>query len=200
MSDKLQKTAFHEFKAIADYFRKEGRVVKDAPISIALFVVLIGGMIAGIFEWHYSEEINTQTATIENLKSRNEELQEELKGASPRLAAIQARRIAIRDHLLEMYIAAGPLIGKGMPKNPGDKMPTRDDVMAIKVEAATWEQNTAEWLNKNLGPAAQARFLDVSNMPTYAWLAAYPYDDIMNHLVNERKNLAVLIETSAYDK
>jgi hypothetical protein len=37
-------------------------------------------------------------------------------------------------------------------------------------------------------------------MPIYGWKGDQRYDPMMNKLANERKNLAILIETAAYDK
>jgi hypothetical protein len=102
---------------------------------------------------------------------------------------------------LELYVAAGPLINKHIPINYDDRKGMEEAVASLEREVNQWTEETASFIKTNLGPAAQDRFLDVSNMPIYTWNPNIEgYDQIMNALANRRKNLSLLIETSAYDR
>jgi hypothetical protein len=197
-------------KAIAEYLQKEGRVIKDAPAAYIVGVAILGGVIFAVLDWHYREEIANKDSTIQTQQARIGTLEGELKGASPQLAALEARRAASREHLLELYVAPAELT---KVETPPPDLPynghSSDQIKALvaSVDATTrnWENTTASWLEKNLGPAAKSRFLDISNMPVYSWSLSdignnSELTSILNRVVNERKNLAVLIETSAYDR
>jgi hypothetical protein len=127
-------------------------------------VAFIAVVLYGLLEWHHSSVIANKDSTIENQRTRIAILEGELKGASPQLAAIQARRAASREHLLDMYISAGSLIDRGQP--------TPENLAALgqlEIDIDGWSKQTAKWLDDNLGPAARERFMDVSNMPSFGW-------------------------------
>ena len=202
--------AADDLRIFIEYLRKEGRVIKGAPLAFAVCVLFVAGIAFGFAEWHYNGEIGSKDSTIQNQQSRIAILEGELKGASPQLAALEARRAASRKHLLGMYIAAGPLMRidgpiPDLPENRYGLHVVEDYEKQVTASVDKWEKETSEWIGDNLGPAAQARFLDVSNMPTYVWTFKYGGYNYtlsfqMNRLSNERKNLSLLIESSAYDK
>ena len=192
------------------YARYEGAVIRQAPVAFCLGILVVGALIFFGLEWHNSGVERTKDATIQNQQSHIATLEEELKGAAPQLAALQARRAAIRSKLLEFYVAAGPLMKIDGPEPDLPNKQFSPGVVDNFVQqhlrlVDLWEKQTSEWIGDNLGPAAQARFLDISNMPSFVWsfknLGVNGDLTIqMNRLSNERKNLASLIETAAYDK
>jgi hypothetical protein len=166
-------------------------------------------VVFGFVGWHFSARLDLAHDTIENQKTRIEQLHEELKGVSPQLAATQARRAASRAQLLAYYVGAGSLLRREIPRepvntpNPGPPGLTVANPVAIARlldETKKWEQETADMIERNFGVAAKEKFLDVSNTPTYGWGVSDEYNKAMNILANERKNLSILIESSAYDK
>jgi uncharacterized small protein (DUF1192 family) len=195
---------------LAHHFSREGKVIRGAPGAFTLAICAIGALIYIALEWHHAGETVNKDSTIQNLQSRIGILEGELKGASPQLAAQEARRAAARDQLQKMYIAAGPLMKVGaLPPDLPNGGHSQAQILAFEnqvvAERDEWEKSTADWLEKNLGPAAEARFLDISNMPIYGWyFEGIGVNDklsrLMNRMANERKNLGVIIETSAYDR
>ena len=175
--------------------------IRKAPIAYLVGVAIVGAMIFGGLQWHHGGADTNKDATIENLKSQIAMLTEELKGASPQLAAIHARRVMVREHLLEIYVAAAPLVDRNINKDHQTQ-----DFDKLEIDINEWSKATAGWLEKNLGLAASSRFLDTSYTPIFTWTSPegvlYPQkaNAMMNRLVNQRKNLATIIETAAYDK
>ena len=146
------------------------------------------------------ERVDNLTTANAALQATVGQLQNELKGASPQLAAMQARRAAVRDKLLEFYVAAGPLIDTEISAFGTDKKAMDEEISSLQQHATQWTNETAMFLQQNLGPAARDRFLDVSNMPTYGYPIGGEYMELKNNLANRRKNLSILIETAAYDR
>jgi hypothetical protein len=182
------------------HFRGEGQTIRKAPVA----TIVVWGVLSYGAYWylsaHYAERLdNLATANIA-LQATVGQLQNELKGASPQLAAMQARRAAVRDKLLRFYVAIGPLMGKQFSVSPSDEKLIEEAMIPLMQEALKWSNETAAFIDQNLGPAARDRFLDVSNMPTYGWSGIPPHDKLMNLLSNRRKNLSLLIETAAYDR
>jgi len=186
-----------QIKAVRDYLHDEGQVIRQAPVAFSVGCLLVAAAVFTVLVRHFSGQIDTQRDTIENQRNRIDQLQEELKGVSPQLAALQARRTKAREKLLELYVAAAPLIGKELPKEIYSNEQALDN---LESEIRGWETSTANWIKDNVAIAAESRFLDISNMPIYGWGGGPRYDRMMNKLANERKNLALLIETAAYDK
>jgi hypothetical protein len=158
-----------EIRFVRDYLREEGRVIRQAPIAFMAGCLLVAAVIFGVVGWHYSGSLELAHDTIENQKTRIEQLQEELKGVSPQLAAIQARRVASRQQLLDSYVAAGSLLNREMPYEPNTSMPDRVAIAKLTEEARKWVKDTADKIENNFGVAAREKFLDISNMPTYTW-------------------------------
>jgi len=180
---------------------REGQVIRQAPVA----TIVVWGALSYASYWylsaHFADRLENLTAANTALQATVGQLQNELKGASPQLAAMQARRAAARNKLLELYVAVGPLIGKPIPVNLNDKKGMEEAFSSLQQRAALWTNETAAFIEQNLGPAARDRFLDVSNMPIYGWGNAIEgYDALMNTLANRRKNLSLLIETAAYDR
>jgi hypothetical protein len=88
----------------------EGRAIKKAPVATLIVWGALGYASYWYLSAHYTERLDNLTTANAALQATVGQLQNELKGASPQLAAMQARRAAIRDKLLEFYVAAGPLI------------------------------------------------------------------------------------------
>ena len=105
---------------LAHHFSREGKVIRGAPVAFTLAVSALVILTYLAAEWHHSDTVALKDATIENQRTRIAILEGELKSASPQLAAIQARRAAIRERLLEIYIAAGPMVGKDVAYDAND--------------------------------------------------------------------------------
>jgi hypothetical protein len=187
-----------QIKAARDFIRDEGHVIRQAPVTFIVGWLFVGAIIFAILEWHFNAELDTQKDTIENQQTRIAALQDELKGASPQLAALQARRYRQREELLKLYVKIGALISDQMKLQTA---PKGKDLQDVYDKITSWERETSSWLRVNLGEAAEARFLDTVSMPSYTWTGGdYKYTITMNAVINERKNLSILIENAAYDK
>jgi hypothetical protein len=148
---------------LVHYARYEGAVIKKAPAAFLIGVGAVGAIIYLGLQWHNAGAEATKDATIQNQQAHIATLEGELKGASPQLAAIEARRAATRGHLLEMYIAGGPLTKAVMPPPDlpkGGRSPEQVNAFVKQVSDAieAWEKTTGGWLKDNLGPAAEALF------------------------------------------
>jgi hypothetical protein len=182
------------------HFRGEGQIIRKAPVAT---IVIWGVLTYGSYWYlsaHYAERLDNLTTANTALQATVGQLQNELKGASPQLAAMQARRAAVRDKLLEFYVAVGPLIDEKIPAFGIDKKAMDEAMSSLQQHATQWTNETAMFLQQNLGPAARDRFLDVSNMPIYGYDIGGEYTELKNALSNRRKNLSLLIETAAYDR
>jgi hypothetical protein len=119
-------------------------------------------------------------------------------------------RESARRTAKELYVSSSEMMNRQLPVAadvPNGGSYDAKAVTQVADDAATWRKNTAEWLGKNLGEAARERFLDVSGFPSLCWGPKYQdqscdlrYGQVMNRLVNDRKNLAAILETNAYDK
>jgi hypothetical protein len=178
----------------------EGRAITKSPVATSVICGLLSYGSYWYLSAHYAERLDNLTTANAALQATVGQLQNELKGASPQLAAMQARRAAIRDKLLEFYVAAGPLIDTEISAFGTDKKAMDEAVSSLQQHAAQWTNETAMFLEQNLGPAARDRFLDVSNMMIYTYGVGGEYDKLKNNLANRRKNLSILIETAAYDR
>jgi hypothetical protein len=182
---------------LIEHFREEYRVIKGAPVTLLTSIVIAGAVVFGISEWHHS---GSESA----LRSINEMLREELKGASPQLAALQSRRIRERDNLLRLYAEAGPLLRREIPHISQHNMaPEPEAAKRFIADTQQWSMATSEWLRQNLGETARERFIDTGSSGPPASFN-YSFDSEVNRAYNTtmilRRNLALIIETAAYDK
>jgi hypothetical protein len=198
-----------EIKVVRDYLREEGRVIRQAPVAFIAGCLLVGAVVFGFVGWHFSARLDLAHDTIENQKTRIEQLHEELKGASPQLAATQARRAASRAQLLAYYVSAGSLLRREIPREPlsephpgppGRTVANPVAVARLLDETKKWEQETADMIEQNFGVAAKEKFIDGSNPYSRGISDGDEYNKAIDILANGRKNLSILIETSAYDK
>ena len=77
-------------------------------------------------------------STIQNQSTTIEQLQDELKGTSPQLAAIQAGRDRIRQKLQEFYVQGGVLFNRGILKP--------EDIKSYGFEADAWANIAGAWV------------------------------------------------------
>jgi hypothetical protein len=190
-----------DLKIISEYLRKEGRVIKEAPVIISTLILFVGvvisGVVFGIFEWHYSGQISTQTATIENQKSHIAVLEEENKGVQPQQAAINVKRRKIIEQLQKFYVEAGPFINSPIPKDAPVEVFNQ-----YKAAVDLWANNTISWIEQNMGAPAKERFLDNANGMSLSYSNAYnqEHNNYLNVLARSRRNLTALIENPSWDK
>jgi hypothetical protein len=118
-------------------------------------------------------------------------------------------REKIRGGLIDILAASTELAEREL----SEESPDQHGVVSGKVEAhalaqftadyTKWENESAKWIKDHLGMAARTRFLDRGGMnPMVGWGRTMDtrYDQLMNRLEIERKNLSVIIETGAYEK
>lgn len=190
-----------DLQIIRDYLRAEGRVIKAAPVAVTTFVVLcsivIGAIIFGIVQWHYSEEVATQAATIENQKSHIAVLEEENKGVQPQQAAINAKRKKIVEQLQKFYVESTPILNANLPRDISPQ-----DFSKYQAMVNEWINHTATWIQDNMGEPARDRFLDYGQGFSFGWNRAVneQHNNDINLLGAYRKNLSELIETNAWDR
>ncbi len=142
-----------------------------------------------------SQEIGAQnqSTTIVNLDNTIAQLQEQLKGTSPQLAAIQASRDHIRKQLQQFYISESNLFNRVVANN--------DDVKKLNDETMALSNIIAEWVVKNMGDAAVAKIFDPGSGIGVNWWRAFNQEhvNILNYIVMIRRNLSDLIESAAWD-
>jgi hypothetical protein len=184
-------------RAVAEYLQKEGRVIKDAPIAFLVGVAFLGVVIFAVLDWHYSGEVATQSATIENQKSHIAVLEEENKGVQPQQAAINAKRKALVEQLEKFYVESTPLLNANLPKDI-----SAADFSHYQQEVNEWVARTSKWIQQNMGEPARDRFLDYGQGFSFNWNRAVneQHNGDINLLGAYRKNLATLIETNAWDR
>jgi hypothetical protein len=107
------------------------------------------------------------------------------------------KRAEKRAQLQEFYIEAGQLMSQQLQKPVSD-----EDFKKYSDSMDAWLNKTANWIGVNLGPAAQAKFLDRTGAMTFSYSGAVnaEHNNIINSMTVFRKNLSILIETSAWDK
>jgi hypothetical protein len=186
---------------VREHFRSEGRaVVKDAPFALVLAILLAGAITFAAVDWHFSGQVEMQHATIEGQRStiesqkiRIDELQEQLRGAGPALAADRAKRKKIVDQLQGFYIEASGLFGQPITDQGSF------EIFRAKVD--TWGNDTVNWIQNNMGLAAKEKFLDPGSGSSLSWNKAFnaEHNNYLNFLTYTRKNLSTLIETNAWD-
>jgi hypothetical protein len=186
---------------LREYFRSEGRAaIRDAPFAFVLAILLAIALTFAAVDWHFAGEVETQHATIEgqhstieSQKIRIDELQEQLRGAAPALAADRARRKQIVEQLQKFYIQAGSLFGQSI------KDQSTFDTFKPMVDL--WANDASNWIERNMGPAAKERFLDPGTGSSLSWNKAFnaEHNNYLNFLTYTRKNLSTLIETNAWD-
>jgi hypothetical protein len=182
-----------QIKAARDYLREEGQVIRQAPIAFTAGCFFVVGIVFAALEWHFNGQIDTQRDTIENQRSRIEQLQEELKGTSPQLAAIQANRDKVRVKLQKYYVLYTALWNRPV-KSEQDIHGFTSDVNALNTESYDWIMN-------NMGEAAADKLFDPGSSPSLTFGMAYNADHngALNLIAQARRNLSTLIETAAWD-
>jgi hypothetical protein len=111
--------------------------------------------------------------------------------------AASDKRAAIRTNLQQFYVDAGPIISRPLPKDI-----SKEDFDKFVAEADQWVNETAMWIEENLGVAARERFLDRTGMlaMTDPSAANAVHNNVRQNLTRMRQNLQVLIENGAWDK
>ena len=136
---------------------------------------------------------STDRSTITNQQVSINQYQEELKGTSPQLAAIQAGRDKVRTQLQQYYVEAGGFLDKPMA--------SKDEAGDLSKQINTWGAGVATWVQKNLGTAAAMRVFDPETQPSLSWgqCKSQECNNLRDWLLGVRRNLSTLIETAAWD-
>jgi hypothetical protein len=168
-------------------------VLRQAPVTFLVGLIFVAGIVFAATEWHFREQIDTQRDTIANQRSRIDQLQEELKGTSPQLAAIQANRDKIRTNLQKYYVSYTDQWNRSV-KNEQEVHELIADVNALNAESYVWVMN-------NMGEAAADKLFDPGSSASFSYSKAYNADhnNVLNLIVQVRRNLSTLIETAAWD-
>jgi septal ring factor EnvC (AmiA/AmiB activator) len=118
------------------YMRQEGTAFRRAPVAVLTTAVFLSYLWSLHDKNDYANQLTnaksaneSYQATIQALQSTKGQLQEELKGTSPELAAIQANRNAVRRQLQQYYVEAGEFLQKPM----GTKEQIANDTNEINV-------------------------------------------------------------------
>ena len=105
--------------------------------------------------------IQSKDATIQNQSNTITQMQEELKGTSPQLAAIQAGRDAIRKQLQDFYVEAGSLYDTPI-KN-------KADLAKVVILTNEWSVKVKSWAVRNMGAAATSKIFDQDSFSSRIW-------------------------------
>jgi len=178
-------------RRLVEHFRREGHVIRQAPYTFGIAIVLVGAIIFGGVEWHDS---GTESA----LRATNDMLREELKGVSPWTAAEQEHHAHTREKLQEFYVASGVLANRSFQNRSLDDSKESQE---LDVAMKKWVKDTELWIQKNMGDAARLRFLDNGG---YVDIDALLFRDYTipvdyNLFSKLRRNLQEIIENPAWD-
>jgi hypothetical protein len=99
--------------------------------------------------------------------------------------------------LQSFYVSVGPILTRSLPKDISEA-----DFENYTSEADGWANSCADWIHKHLGLPARERFLDTTDMAkvTYQMAVNPQHNAVIQNLTRLRQNLAVLIESNAWDK
>ena len=97
---------------------------------------------------------------------------------------------ASRKAELQQFYMAGAQLLRPLPK---DMSP--EDFKKYQEECDAWLNQTINWIEKNMGDAAKARFLDTGGSLSFSYSAAIneKHNNIIGAIVTYRKNLQTLI-------
>src|ERR1700733_9093613 len=111
-----------------------------------------------------------------------------------------------RNGLEERYIEAAELFSRQIPLNAEKKHMDADEVAQFQRDVDAWQAKTGQWMLRRISVVAVARFLDRSGFTDLMWPqqnGSDPVDPVfrsaINELASDRKNLAIILETRAYD-
>ena len=171
-------------------------MIRQAKLLFFLAVVLFAGLgTLGawvVAVWHFSGTDEQLTAAVSSRDGEINQLQEELRGSSPQLAAIQAGRDRVRNKLQTFYVEGSRLFA--VPPQADKDLPNYQR----RVEA--WGHNVDTWVLANMGDAAQAKIFDPGNGSGVVWTGyGDQQSNIRNFIIMVRRNLSTLIETAAWD-
>lgn len=76
-----------------------------------------------------------------------------------------------------------------------------EDLPGFYARMNDWATRTGGWIDRNMGPAASARFDDMSGQTKMIWPKALneEHNDFITAAMRRKENLRALLETSAYD-
>lgn len=99
-----------------------------------------------------------------------------------------------------IYVASGEFYSRQLPAQPNSTEYTDQGVRQLAADIGAWETSSARWIAMHMGEAARDRFLEPSSSPSFIWHSQsnFEYNEAMNQLAWDRKNLSVIIEFGAY--
>jgi len=102
-----------------------------------------------------------------------------------------------KEMLRSFYVSAGPIITRQLPKTISES-----DFENYMNEANLWLVTCADWIGKNMGAAACARFLDRTGIEAASYQGAVNerHNSAMSNLTRHRQNLLAMIEGNAWDR
>ena len=102
-----------------------------------------------------------------------------------------------RAQLQYFYASIEPIIDRFLPKDISET-----DFKKYVEDAQTWVTSCANWIGKNMGDPAKARFLDRTYILSVHPIGAIneTHIEIIRNLARFRQNLLVLIESDSWDK
>lgn len=111
-------------------------------------------------------------------------------------------RQAAQAELRKIYASVEPLIVRTIPTLTDGGVVDPKAVDQFQLDAIAWESKTAKWLEQNFSIAARERFLDMAGVGTICWtrFCEQPYNGTRNRLIQEKRNLATIIESPAYEQ
>jgi hypothetical protein len=111
-------------------------------------------------------------------------------------------RISTRAGLEPIYVDSGRFYGRQLPLMPNSSTCTEEGIQRFAADVASWETNSANWLAAHMGETARDRFLDPSDYVAVSFSGCGggipSFNEVMNRLRRDRKNLSIIIESRAY--
>ena len=158
-------------------------------VRVELVLLFLAVFIAGFLSWRDEHRRVAEEHAARTVAERQ-------FACLARQAEGKQDRAAKKAQLQQFYVRSKPIYYAQLPKD-------------ISVEAFdqyvesfdTWAKQTAEWITKNLGEPAAARFLDSGAGSAMDWnrAANAKHNNIINLMTAFRKNLSDLVESDAWD-
>lgn len=152
---------------------------KQILVVCALFAFLIGNFRA-------FDEQNT----------RLREQRNEINRLNSQLERIH-QRSEVKEQLQQFYVDVGPILERHLEKGTSD-----EEFKKYVSQAQAWVDNTAGWIEENMGIPARERFLDRTGIMASRYSAAInnEHNALISNLTRLRLNLRELIVSPAWDK
>lgn len=172
--------------------------IRQPLIFLVVAVSILAALTIVILRQHSVEVDVTKEVTAQNQKSHIATLKEEnVKAPVPQQPNIQAQRRKLVEQLQNFYAESMPIFNANLQKDI-----STEDFDKFESTFDEWVVRTATYIERNMGEAAKARFLDYGPGYSSTFMRAVneKHNAILNLMWAYQKNLTMLIRSNAWDK